>query len=87
MAAFMTSRITGVMPKMSAGVHPHAVQGSPGTVIRLPELLRAPFSAAMSQSMLVPAFVALFGIVAALFVVGFAPSAIGREPMRTGADD
>ena len=28
----------------------------------------------MSQSVLLPAFIALFGIVAALFLVGFAPS-------------
>ena len=86
MAAFMTSRIATVMPKMSAGVHPPAAQGSPGTAIELPESLRAPFSAAMSQSMLLPAVIALLGVVAALFMVGFAPSAIAGEPMRTDAE-
>jgi hypothetical protein len=37
----------------------------------LPESLRAPFAEAMSQSMLLPAFTALFGLVGALFLVGF----------------
>jgi EmrB/QacA subfamily drug resistance transporter len=86
MAAFMTSRISNVMPTMSAGEHPPATQGRPGTAIQLPELLRTPFSAAMSQSMLLPAFVALFGVIAALFMVGFTASATAREPRRTIAD-
>jgi hypothetical protein len=36
----------------------------------------------MSQSLLLPAFVALFGIVAALFLVGFAPSALAGNRRR-----
>jgi len=36
-------------------------------------------SAAMSQSMLLPAFVALFGIVASVFLVGAVGSALGRR--------
>jgi hypothetical protein len=41
--------------------------------------VREPFSAAMSQSILLPAFIALFGIVAALFLVSFTASATTRE--------
>ena len=44
--------------------------------LQLPEFLREPFSAAMSQSVRLPAFIALFGIVAALFLVGFTPWAV-----------
>jgi hypothetical protein len=40
-------------------------------VTQLPDFLHAPFAAAMSQSLLLPAFVALFGIIAALFLRGF----------------
>jgi hypothetical protein len=43
----------------------------------LPQFLHAPFAAAMSQSMLLPAFVALFGVLAAIFMVGAVP---GRSP-------
>jgi len=64
-AAFMTSRIGAEMPPM-----PSQAQGE-GSVTRLPEFLREPFAAAMSQSMLLPAFFALFGVVAALFLLGF----------------
>ncbi|OMC33574.1 MFS transporter [Mycobacterium sp. GA-1841] len=64
-AAFMTSRIGAEMP--GAGAAPRGE----GAATRLPEFLHAPFSAAMSQSMLLPAFVALFGVVAALFLLGF----------------
>jgi hypothetical protein len=37
----------------------------------LPSWLDGPFAAAMSQSMLLPAFIALFGVVAAMFMLGF----------------
>jgi hypothetical protein len=38
----------------------------------------------MSQSLLLPSFIALFGIVAALFLVGFAPSTLtGKRRERT----
>ena len=72
MAAFMTSRIGAHMPRGG-----HAPAGA--NTVTLPEFLREPFSAAMSQSILLPAFVALFGILAALFLVGFTDSAQGRE--------
>jgi len=57
---------------------PSAAAGEGDVTLQLPEFLRAPFSAAMSQSVLLPAFIALFGITAALFLVGF-PSALGRK--------
>jgi EmrB/QacA subfamily drug resistance transporter len=68
MAAFMTSRITAEMPPEGSAGPPN---GSGGALLRLPGFLREPFSAAMSQSMLLPAFVALFGVAAALCMVGF----------------
>ena len=74
MAAFMTWRIGAEMP-------PQASAAENTTALELPEFLREPFSAAMSQSVLLPAFVALFGIVAALFMVGLTP-ALNREPRR-----
>jgi EmrB/QacA subfamily drug resistance transporter len=64
MAAFMTSRISAEMPPMPRG-------SSHGAVTRLPTFLHEPFSAAMSQSLLLPAFFALFGVVGALFLLGF----------------
>ncbi len=66
-AAFMTSRIGAELPPMPGGSH---AQHSGSGALRLPESLREPFAAAMSQSMLLPAFVALFGVSAALFMVG-----------------
>jgi hypothetical protein len=77
MAAFMTTRIAAEMPAMPGGGA--AAPGAEGASLELPEFLREPFSAAMSQSMLLPAFVALFGIVATLFLVGSSGSAGGRE--------
>jgi EmrB/QacA subfamily drug resistance transporter len=65
-AAYMTSRIGAEMP----GAASAAPRGE-GAAAELPEFLHAPFAAAMSQSMLLPAFVALFGVVAALFLLGF----------------
>jgi MFS family permease len=66
-AAFMTSRISAEMPRYAPAAH------NP-TALELPDFVREPFSAAMSQSVLLPAFIALFGIVAALFLVGFTHS-------------
>ncbi|MBI3226904.1 MAG: MFS transporter [Mycolicibacterium cosmeticum] len=64
MAAFMTSRIGAELPGGGAPA------GTEGQATALPEFLREPFSAALSQSLLLPAFVALFGVVAALFLRG-----------------
>jgi EmrB/QacA subfamily drug resistance transporter len=78
MAAFMTSRIGAEMPS-----RPPAAEDA--TSVQLPDFLREPFSAAMAQSVLLPAFVALFGIVAALFLVGFVRSAFaGGDPSDVG---
>lgn len=81
MAAFMTARIGAQMPPRPPG----GAEGEAAASLQLPEFLRDPFAAAMSQSVLLPAFVALFGIVAALFLVGFAPSAAAAG--QAGADD
>ena len=62
MAAFMTSRISAEMPR--GGRNPTGA-GMP----TMPAFLREPFSAALSQSILLPAFVALLGVIAALFLV------------------
>ncbi|WP_197079871.1 MFS transporter [Mycobacterium haemophilum] len=74
MAAFMTSRISAELPSIPRGGH--APAGS--NALALPDWLRGPFAAAMSESMLLPAFIALFGIIAALFVVGGTASAMSR---------
>ncbi|HJT92426.1 MAG TPA: MFS transporter [Mycobacterium sp.] len=66
MAAFMTSRIGAEMPPM-----PNQAPQGEGSVPQLPAYLHEPFAAAMSQSTLLPAFFALFGVVAALFLLGF----------------
>ncbi|HET7668242.1 MAG TPA: DHA2 family efflux MFS transporter permease subunit, partial [Mycobacterium sp.] len=65
MAAFMTSRISAELPPM-----PQQAQGE-GSVTQLPTWLHEPFAAAMSQSLLLPAFSALFGVIAAVFLLGF----------------
>lgn len=75
-AAFMTSRITAELPPMPGGLHPEAADGG---ALQLPGFLRDPFAAAMSQSMLLPAFIALFGVAAAMFMLGFGASAVGSQ--------
>ena len=77
-AAFMTSRISAEMP--GGQTRP------PGqAAMQLPEFLREPFSVALSQSVLLPAFIALFGVIAALFMVGMIkPAGARRGPARTG---
>jgi hypothetical protein len=74
MAAFMTWRISAEMP--AQGTTDGTSNGA--ITLQLPEFVRGPFAAAMSQSLLLPSFIALFGIVAALFLVGFARSAMVR---------
>ncbi|HSS23139.1 MAG TPA: MFS transporter, partial [Mycobacterium sp.] len=78
MAAFMTWRISAEMPAYGRT----EAAGDGAITLQMPEFVREPFSGAMSQSVLVPAFIALFGIVAALFLVGFAPSAMARKRQR-----
>ncbi|WP_197381952.1 MFS transporter [Mycolicibacterium mengxianglii] len=76
-AAFMTSRISAEMPGGQ-----QAASGDQA-VTALPGFLHAPFAAALSQSLLLPAFVALFGVIAALFLLDFASSA--RSAMTRAA--
>lgn len=81
MAAFMTTRISAEMPPM--------VTEAPGegSVARLPAFLHEPFAAAMSQSLLLPAFFALFGVVAAIFLLGFGdPDRLVEDDDREDAD-
>jgi EmrB/QacA subfamily drug resistance transporter len=75
MAAFMTTRISAEMPPVMSEAP------GEGSVTRLPAWLHEPFAAAMSQSMLLPAFFALFGVVAAMFLLGFG------DPDRLVEDD
>jgi EmrB/QacA subfamily drug resistance transporter len=84
MASFMPSRITSEMPVAPDG-EVLGAEGGKGSVLQLPEFVREPFAAAMSQSMLLPAFIALFGVTAALFMVGFTASGLSRVPARRGA--
>jgi EmrB/QacA subfamily drug resistance transporter len=80
MAAFMTSRIGAEMPAGQGQAPPSDID-----VTRLPGFLHAPFAAAMSQSLLLSAFIALFGIVAALFLLGFGRPPRGAEGRRASA--
>ncbi|MFS0899329.1 MFS transporter [Mycolicibacterium litorale] len=81
MAAFMTWEISAKMPSAA-----EAAPRGEGAVSALPEFLQAPFAEAMSQSLLLPAFVALIGVVAAIFLRGFgdgaaaAPAAPAARP-------
>jgi hypothetical protein len=74
MAAFMTWRISDELPVLPTGGAPRGE----AAVTQLPAFLHQPFSDAMSQSTLLPAFVSLFGVVAALFLLG------ARAPAKTG---
>jgi EmrB/QacA subfamily drug resistance transporter len=85
MAAFMPSRISHEMPGLA-----DSSRGGDAASLVLPDFVRDPFSTAMSQSTLLPAFVALFGIVAALFVLGYPARtrrAAGRSAHGVGFDD
>jgi EmrB/QacA subfamily drug resistance transporter len=86
MAAFMTWRIGDELPPQADGAAPRGE----GAVTQLPAFLHPPFSDAMSQSTLLPAFVALFGVVAALFLVGSRPAPAlpsGAAQFRAADDD
>ena len=66
MAAFMSARIKAELPPGPPG----SVPVDAADVTHLPGFLHEPFGAAMSQSILLPAFVALIGVLAAIFLVG-----------------
>ncbi len=74
MAAFMTGRIGSELA--DAGVEVLADGPAPA----LPGYLHGPFSDALSQSLLLPAFVALFGVVCAIFLRGFGPGPAAAQP-------
>jgi EmrB/QacA subfamily drug resistance transporter len=86
MAAFMTSRINAEVPLLEGGP-----SGGDGSSAQLPDFLREPFATAMSQSLLLPAFVALFGVIAALFLLGYGPprpaAVAAAEPDDNWDDD
>lgn len=69
MAAFMSARVTAEIPAAGLPDTPRAESD----ITHLPQFLHASFGAAMSQSLLLPAFVALFGVIAAIFLVGAVP--------------
>jgi EmrB/QacA subfamily drug resistance transporter len=71
MAAFMAARISDELPAAPANAAPSDL-----AVLKLPAFLHEPFATALSQSMLLPAFVALFGIIGALFLLGGLPRRI-----------
>jgi len=78
MAAFMSARVTAELPPVTAGA-PGAAQSD---MANLPAFLHEPFATAMSQSILLPAFVALFGVVAAMFLVGgSSKNAAAQQPV------
>lgn len=64
-AAFMTTRISAELPGYDQNATP-----DDGVVVELPDFLKEPFAAALSQSLLLPALIALLGVVAALFLRG-----------------
>jgi hypothetical protein len=69
MAAFMSARVTAEMPELPAGAAPRGESGA----THLPDFLHEPFATAMSQSILLPAFAVLFGVTAAIFLIGGSP--------------
>jgi hypothetical protein len=80
MAAFMAWRISARMQSPAP-----AAEDNPD--VQLPEFLREPFSAAMAESVLLPAFITLFGVLAALFLVGYRPPQRGELPDGGDYDD
>ncbi len=68
-AAFMSARVGAEMAASHSGAAP---RGKPD-MMRLPASLDEPFGAAMAQSVLLPAVVALVGVAAALFLTGGTP--------------
>lgn len=82
MAAFMSSRVHAEMAAEPAG----AARRAESDVTHLPDFLHEPFAAAMSQSMLLPAFASLAGVVAAIFLVGAVAGRVVavRDPAADG---
>lgn len=86
MAAFMTFRISAELA--DAGVEVTADGPAP----ELPGYLHGAFSEALAQSLLLPAFIALVGVVGAVFLRGFAtgpsaPRAVVQAPELSPVDE
>lgn len=84
MAAFMTWRIAAETTSVRGHAEPPVGGAGQGSVLQLPEALREPFAAAMSQSMLLPSFGAVCGIGAVLFMV--AAQRMPTKPARRGGE-
>ena len=82
MAALLASQLSVKLPPGVADAAPQAE----GEVAELPAFLHAPFASAMSQAMLLPAFVALFGVIAALFLLGFLEPPVAQAPTPQAPD-
>ncbi len=82
MAALLASQLSAKLPPGVADAAPQAE----GEVAELPAFLHAPFASAMSQAMLLPAFVALFGVIAALFLLGFLEPPVAQAPTPQAPD-
>jgi EmrB/QacA subfamily drug resistance transporter len=80
-AAFMTARISAEMPGPGLGPPP-----GEGAVTELPPFLLEPFAAALSQSLLLPAFIGLFGVIAAIFLVGSVRRVAAAPTARVSMD-
>lgn len=80
-AAFMSARVTAELPAAAPGTAPRGE----ADMMHLPEFMLKPFGLAMSQSVLLPAFVALFGVLAAVFLLG--SSQPGPDISRTEQRD
>ncbi|MCV7021928.1 MFS transporter [Mycolicibacterium novocastrense] len=76
MAAFMAWQVNSEMPSWASD----PAQGGDAGATQLPSFLHTPFAAAMSQALLLPAFVALFGVLAAMFLLGYP-----RRPLEHAA--
>jgi hypothetical protein len=70
----MTSRVSSQMPTVPDSAQHTGSPHGPDVIAQLPDSLRESFSVAMSQSMMLPAIVAVCGVVAALFMVNHATS-------------
>ena len=79
MAALMSSRIAADMP----GADPR----EDSDVLNLPTALHEPFASAMSESVLLPAAVALFGVLAAMFLAGGVRPGPGSPQVPASAAD
>ena len=82
MAAFMSARVTAEIPELPGGATPRGESGA----TYLPDFLHEPFATAMSQSILLPAFAALFGVTAAIFLIGGSPK-VEPGPSQTAPQD